>query len=216
MHLPSCIQQAKEYDERSLAMHRAESYVQRAATDKELAEIFERTYGAVKRDPRKAFKSVKKPVTYKRSGGVKTGPEYLLVDGYNIIFSWEDLKEIAKDNLDAARSRLIHILSNYQGYRQCELILVFDAYKVKGAHREIEKDGNISVVYTKEHETADTYIEKVSHDLGKNHRVRVATSDGMEQVIILGNGALRVSARELFEEIKAAEKAVREYISDSV
>ncbi len=215
MHLPAVLKKVGQEEERILSYHRAESYVGRAAEDRELMEIFERTYGAVKRDPVKAFKSVKKPVAYKgKKPVVPTGPEYLLVDGYNIIFAWDELKAIAKDNLDAARSQLINKLCNYQGYRLCELILVFDAYKVKGTHREVEKFGNISVVYTKEHETADTFIEKAVHKLCRNNKVRVATSDGMEQVIILGNGALRVSAEEFHEEVQAAENAIREYIEE--
>ena len=138
------------------------------------------------------------------------------MDGYNIIFSWDELNEIARENLDLARSMLINTLCNYQGFKQCHLILVFDAYKVKGNNREVEQVHNISVVYTKEAETADMYIEKVTNELknktGKNHRVRVATSDGTEQIIILGNGAYRVSAKEFHDEVMLVEKAIREYI----
>ena len=140
------------------------------------------------------------------------GPEYLLVDGYNIIYAWEDLKEIARDNLDAARSRLIHMLCNYQGVRRCEVILVFDAYKVKGNPGTVERFHNINVVYTKEAETADMYIEKVTHQIGKKHRVRVATSDGLEQLIIFGQGALRVSAKSFREEVDLVEKEIREFL----
>lgn len=212
MHLPSCLKAAKEEEERISAYRRAESFAQRAATDKELMEIFERTYGKIDRDPRKAMAPVPKPPTYKSRAAVRMGPEYLLVDGYNIIFAWDELKSIAEQSLDAARSRLINIMCSYQGYRQCELILVFDAYKVPGGTRTIERAGGISIVYTKEQETADSYIEKTSHVLAKNYHVRVATSDGAEQVIILGSGALRVSASELYAEVKDAEKAIREYI----
>ena len=216
MHLPSCLKSESIADEdRSLSYSRAKDFCGRIADDEELMRIFEKTYGKINRDPRKVFAKVKKDTAVKHAEGkVYSGKEYLLVDGYNIIFSWDELKEIAKDNLDAARSRLENILCNYQGYRQCELILVFDAYKVKGKHREIERYGNINIVYTKEHETADTYIEKTTHQLGKENKVRVATSDGMEQVIILGNGALRVSAGEFYEEVKYAEKAIRDYIED--
>ena len=143
---------------------------------------------------------------------IPTGPEYLLVDGYNIIFAWDELKELAKSGLDAARNRLINILCNYQGFRQCNLILVFDAYKVKGNHREIERENNITVVYTKEAETADMYIEKTAHDLSKKYRVRVATSDNIEQIIIMGSGALRISAREFYDEVKLVENTIREII----
>ena len=135
--------------------------------------------------------------------------EYLLVDGYNIIFAWDSLKELAKDNLDSARGKLMDILSDFQGYRRMNLILVFDAYKVKGNIGSTERYHNIDVVYTKEAETADQYIEKVTHKIGRKHRVRVATSDGLEQLIIMGAGAVRVSARELQEEVMAAGEELR-------
>ncbi|MCM1524959.1 MAG: TetM/TetW/TetO/TetS family tetracycline resistance ribosomal protection protein [Ruminococcus sp.] len=189
-----------------IARYRARLY-----DDNELMAIFERTYGKIDRDPRAAMRRPPEPQKYKAKP-LPAGPEYLLVDGYNIIFSWEELKNIARDNLDAARSSLINILCNYQGFKQCELILVFDAYKVKGNHRETERVCNISVVYTKEAETADMYIEKVTHELAKTRRVRVATSDGTEQLIILGNGAYRVSSAEFHEEVKAVEKAIRSII----
>lgn len=186
------------------------------ASEKELMAIFEMTYG--KTDPEKsrnAFKTKKEKKDMEVSFKAKPlpkGPEYLLVDGYNIIFSWNELNNIAKTNLDLARSMLINTMCNYQGVFNCEVIVVFDAYKVKGSGREVEKHGNISVVYTKEAETADTYIEKISHDLSKDHRVRVATSDGMEQVIILGNGAFRISAAELYEEVKYADKSITDFL----
>lgn len=193
------------------------------AQDKELMAIFEQTYGAIKRDRANAFKPVEKK-NYDNKHNDKnrkqkpnknyTGTEYLLVDGYNVIFSWDSLKAIAKDNLEASRNTLINILCNFQGYRKCEVILVFDAYRVKGKHREVEKVNNISVVYTKEAETADTYIEKVTHQLAKNNKVRVVTSDGMEQFIILGNGALRVSSNAFWDEVKEAENEIRQLIED--
>ena len=136
--------------------------------------------------------------------------EYLLVDGYNIIFAWDSLKELAQVNLDGARGRLMDILSNYQGYRNMHLILVFDAYKVKGNPGSTVRYHNIDVVYTKEAETADQYIEKVTHEIGKKHHVRVATSDGLEQLIIMGAGAVRVPARELQEEVMAASEELRQ------
>ena len=134
------------------------------------------------------------------------------MDGYNIIFAWEELRELAKSSLETARDRLIDILCNYRGFKKCELILVFDAYKVKGNTGSVEKIGGINVVYTKEAETADMYIEKVTRDLGRKNRVRVATSDGVEQIIILGGGAIRVSASEFYKEVKDAEKAIAEII----
>lgn len=191
-------------------------YKQRIADDKELMQIFERTYGKINRDPRRAMRNEKQPQHSKipKLAALPKGPEYLLVDGYNIIFAWDELKTLAKDNLDLARSTLINILCNYQGFRQCNLILVFDAYRVKGSHREVEQIGGISVVYTKEAETADMYIEKTAHRLGGEYRVRVATSDNIEQLIIMGSGALRVSAGEFYEEVKLVEKTIRQLIED--
>ena len=178
--------------------------------------IFERTYGPIKRDSRSALHTEKHIPVPKpsKTQPVPTGPEYLLVDGYNIIFSWDELKAAAAENLDLARNMLINTLCNYQGFKQCNLILVFDAYKVKGQHGNVEKVHNITVVYTKEAETADSYIEKAAHDLSKNHKVRVATSDNLEQIIILGSGAYRISAREFYEEVKSVEKAIRDFISN--
>ena len=137
---------------------RAGGYISSLAQDKELMAIFERTYGPLKKDPRRAFRPVEKPAA-QAAAPQPQGPEYLLVDGYNIIFAWPDLKELARQNLEAARQRLTDILCNYQGFARCEVILVFDAYKVKGNPGTVEKLHNISVVYTKEAETADMYIE---------------------------------------------------------
>ena len=136
------------------------------------------------------------------------------MDGYNVIFSWENLKKLGEGSIDAARSALINILCNFQGYTKCELILVFDAYKVKGAGREVERAGGISIVYTKEAETADMYIEKVSKKLSKNNLVRVVTSDGLEQLIILAGGALRVPSKAFFEEVREAENEIRTIINE--
>lgn len=196
-------------------------YISRVADDSELLRIFERTYGPIKRDTYTALDTVKRSKnnnsnpggTKRRSKPLPGGPEYLLIDGYNIIFAWDELKEIAEHSLEDARSRLIDRLCNYRGFRQCEVILVFDAYKVKGNKGEVEDVHNIKVVYTKEAETADTYIEKTSHELSRKHRVRVATSDGAEQLIILGNGAQRVSAREFLKEVEQVESAIREYVN---
>ena len=177
--------------------------------DKELLAVFERTYGKVERD---AFRpQQKRPARTSLDEGKyaiqnrKTGPEYLLVDGYNIIFAWEELTRLARQDVSAARAALEGILSNYQGFRKCVVILVFDAYKVKGNPGSVEKRDNIYVVYTKEAETADAYIEKATYDLGRDHRVRVATSDGLEQLIILGHGALRLSARAFRAEVEQAQ-----------
>lgn len=136
--------------------------------------------------------------------------EYLLVDGYNVIFAWEELNELAKASIDAARNKLMDILSNYQGFTGCTLILVFDAYKVKGSQGEVQKYHNIYVVYTKEAETADQYIEKTTHEIGRKYKVTVATSDALEQVIVMGQGAYRISARDFYEEVERTEKQIRE------
>ncbi len=184
------------------------------ATDKELMAIFERTYGKINRDERTAMRTERKkePKPYK-GAALPSGPEYLLVDGYNIIFAWEKLNRMAEESLDLARSELINILCNYQGFKRCELIVVFDAYKVKGNKGEVEQIGGISVVYTKEAETADMYIEKATRRLGGKHRVRVATSDRLEQLIILGSGAQRVSASEFLSEVNDTEKMIRSYLA---
>ncbi|MDO5558544.1 MAG: TetM/TetW/TetO/TetS family tetracycline resistance ribosomal protection protein [Oscillospiraceae bacterium] len=191
-------------------------YRRQSDQDKELMDIFEKTYGKVNQEKKKnAFRTKKDKeltdVSY-RGKPLPEGPEYLLVDGYNIIFSWDELKKEAAVNLDLARSMLINIMSNYQGIKQCEVIVVFDAYKVKGASREIERFHNINVVYTKEAETADMYIEKVTHQLSHQHRVRVATSDGLEQIIILGNGAFRISSAELYDEVRLMQKTIDDFI----
>lgn len=205
---------AKTVEEEAEAVRlRADSFVRRAAEDEELMKIFEQTYGKIDRKREQKMHTPKSPVTDKsKPRPLPKGPLYILVDGYNIIFAWPELKRLAAKSLDLARSELINRLANYRGFMQCELILVFDAYRVKGQHREIEEHSGITVIYTKEAETADTYIERTTRQLSKEHRVRVATSDGLEQVIILGGGAMRISAKEFLLEVEAAEKAVREII----
>lgn len=136
--------------------------------------------------------------------------DYLLVDGCNIIFAWEDLRDLAQADFHAAQSKLMDILSDYQGIKGCILILVFDAYRVEGHPEETFRYHNIHVVYTKEAETADQYIERTVHKIGRKHNVTVATSDGLEQIIIMGQGAARISARGFKEEIESAKKQLRE------
>ncbi len=181
------------------------SYCGTLEQDKELQAIFERTYGPVKQNaffPQRHPEQQPATATPWDTPPQDLGPEYLLVDGYNIIFAWEELKAVAQENLDAARQLLVNLLSNYQGYRQCEVILVFDAYKVRGNPGTVTRAHNIYVVYTKEAETADAYIEKATYEIGKKHRVRVATSDSAEQLIILGHGALRISANTFRAELE--------------
>ena len=196
--------------EAAVPQRRAMAYRATLEEDAELLKIFERTYGPIKRDPLAAFRPVQKTERPDFAAEQwEIAPEYLLVDGYNIIFAWDELNALAKESLDAARRKLMDILCNYQGYQKCVLILVFDAYRVPGSPGAIEQYHNIHVVYTKEAETADMFIERVTHEIGKSRRVRVATSDGMEQVIILGHGALRVSARMFHEEVQNVEKQIR-------
>lgn len=207
MHLPGCFQKR----ETRVTNEEINSYKKRLATDAELMEIFERTYGKIKRPEHNAMRRPKPLDENYRSREKYGGEEYLLVDGYNIIFSWEELSALARENLDLARGRLIDLMCNYQGFRRCNLILVFDAYKVK-SDREIEKFGGVTVVYTKHAETADNFIERAAHTLAKDNRVRVASSDGTEQMIILGQGALRVSAREFKLEVDEVLEAIRKII----
>lgn len=178
------------------------------SSDDELEDIFTRTYGPAKRRLSDDF-------TYRQEEHVpvkivKPLPECLLVDGYNVIHSWPELKDLAKHNLDAARTRLIDILGNYQGYKQCTLIIVFDAYKVKGNIGTSEQIHNVHVVYTKEAQTADMYIERTTHELSQNYNVIVATSDALEQMIVIGHGARRMSSRELKLEVESLTSRQKE------
>ena len=223
MHLPSILEPAKE-DSVSTnsknAFEKCKNQDDVFALDKELMQIFEQTYGPIthKNAPEKrkvtAVSAIDKAAEKLMKNPQYNGTEYLLVDGYNVIFAWEHLKELTERSLDGARQVLINILCNYQGYSKCNLILVFDAYRVKGQYREVETVNGISIVYTKEAETADMYIEKVSHKLAKNNKVRVVTSDALEQMIILGNGALRVSSLAFLEEVRQAEEEIRNIINN--
>ena len=184
---------------------RPQSYAGSLEQDKELQAIFERTYGKVERS---AFRPQPRPARTSlddKKYSIRAqdrGPEYLLVDGYNIVFAWDELKAAARENLDAARQMLMDILSNYQGFKKNVVILVFDAYKVPRSVQDVTRYHNIYVVYTKEAETADAYIERATYEIGRHHRVRVATSDGAEQLIILGHGALRLSASTFRAEVE--------------
>ena len=151
---------------------------------------------------------------YQKTRSAEIRKEYLVVDGYNIIFAWEELKSLAKTSMDAARTALVEILSNYQGYRRCKVIIVFDAYKIKGGERRQEKHGSVDVVFTKEGETADTYIERLTYEMNGKYRVRVATSDRQEQIIALGNGAFRLSASELKGEIERTNLEISSFLKE--
>ena len=181
------------------------------AEDKELERIFEKTYGPVKRRELR-----RPPIRENVEEKPKKKPEesYLLVDGYNIIFSWDELRELSEVNITSARNALMDILCNYQGFKKDTLILVFDAYKVEGNPGQVFKYHNIYVVYTKEAETADQYIEKTVHRMNRKYQVTVATSDALEQVIILGQGAQRLSAKGLKDEVEQTCREIRQILEE--
>lgn len=189
-------------------------------TQEELDAIYRKTPDPVRRKQSNGPVIIKAPEKGKPDGKweerekeKKTREEYLLVDGYNIIFAWEELKELAEVNIEGARDKLMDILCNYQGYRKCTVILVFDAYRVEGNLGKVQKYHNIIVVYTKEAETADQYIEKTVRNMGRKYDVTVATSDALEQIIIMGQGAQRLSAAGLKEEVELMLKEIRsEYL----
>lgn len=226
MHLQSTLESKKTVDEEfvfpTAAARRASTYLEMTEEDQKeldaMVEASQRKREAARKSYayRKDFSNEKIAVngSTKSYSNKKKQKEYLLVDGYNIIFAWEELNELAQVNMDAARGFLQDVLCNYQGIKKCELILVFDAYKVEGFSGEIQKYHNIHVVYTKEAETADQYIEKVAHEIGRKYLVTVATSDGTEQVIIRGQGCHLLSAKELKEEVEFANKELRQYYSE--
>ena len=226
MHLQSTLESKESLDEELIfptaAARRASTYLEMTEEDRKeldaMVEASRRKREAARKSYayRKDFSNEKIAVngSTKSYSNKKKQKEYLLVDGYNIIFAWEELNELAQVNMDAARGCLQDVLCNYQGIKKCELILVFDAYKVEGFSGEIQKYHNIHVVYTKEAETADQYIEKVAHEIGRKYLVTVATSDGTEQVIIRGQGCHLLSAKELKEEVEFANKELRRYYSE--
>lgn len=238
MHLEGAYTDVKESvdkKDKEELKRQVSSYNGTIEEDKELEAIFERTFGPVARkfksdttgylgyEKRNSSKKKNTDEEYlknlaryesKKNRNKRTEKSYLLVDGYNIIFSWKELNDLSKVSLDAARGRLMDILCNYQGYKQCTLILVFDAYKVKGSLGKLIKYHNIHVVYTKEAETADMYIEKVTHEIGRKHNVTVATSDALEQIIVAGDGAKRMSADEFKEEVKKVSERIKEIIEN--
>ena len=183
--------------------------------EKELLAIFERTYGAIRR--RDVLPQMMLRSEDKREFLQSLGPadDFLLVDGYNILFAWDELKDLSRTSLDTARHVLMNLLCNYQGYRGCTLILVFDAYKVPQGLGAVEKYHNIHIVYTRQAETADQYIERLSFELRGRRRVRVATSDNLEQLIILGHGAERISAQRFHDEVYAAQAEIERILTQN-
>ena len=218
MHLQSDFDEEKTGQEEMLPLVYPSSRSENKSyfsSEKEYEEFYKKIFG--EDDKRLRRDTEKKVVTapkekYRAPRPKKPQDEYLLVDGYNMIFAWEELRILAKDDIHLAQDRLKDILCNYQGTRQCTLILVFDAYKVEGHKEEVQQYNNIFVVYTKEAETADQYIEKTVHKIGRESAVTVATSDSLEQIIIMGQGAVRMSADGLLHEIKTTEKQIREDI----
>ena len=183
--------------------------------EKELLTIFERTYGQIKRRDVLPMMALRSQDKRELLAQMEPAEEFVLVDGYNIIFAWDELKEIGRDSLDAARHVLMNLLCNYQGYRGCNLILVFDAYKVPQNLGTVEKYHNIFIVYTQEAETADSYIERVTYELRGRKKVRVATSDNLEQLIILGHGAVRVSAKSFHDEVMQTQQEIERVIAQN-
>lgn len=219
MHLPYQYKAMEERQKEGQKKETARTVSEEMYDEKELQEIFQQTYGRIERKksgwekaPQRihAQKSEYKPKT----SHMVSKEQYLLVDGYNIIFAWEELKEVAKVNIEGARNKLLDIMCNYQGYKKSHVIVVFDAYKVPGNLGSTLKYHNIHVVYTKEAETADQYIEKTVPHIVEKYRVTVATSDALEQMIIMGQGAERLSARGLQEEIESVNQEMREQYLD--
>ena len=213
MHLPLSTKEEEEptQETKTFVPQKKKS----AVTDEELIKIFEMTYGKINTAPRKEMRTDKNVTAsaFKYNPKVFDG-SYLLVDGYNIIHASNELKALADENLEHARHLLISKLQAYQIIKNIEVIVVFDAYKVKGNHGETKKVNNINIVYTKEAETADAYIEKATHKLSKNNRVQVATSDGLEQIIILGQGALRIPASQFLADLENTEKEIEKMIKE--
>lgn len=213
-HLPLLDFRPKQ--ERPTRIVRAVAAGGAAALDQELLQIFERTYGAIRRRDFPGVMAMRADNKRALLERIEPADEYLLVDGYNIIFAWEELKAVARDNLDAARHLLMNLLCNYQGYRGCALIVVFDAYRVAQNPGSVERYHNIYLVYTKQAETADQYIERVTYELRHARRkVRVATSDGLEQLIIVGHNAERVSAEHFHDEVMNAMQNIQRILEEN-
>ncbi len=215
MHLEPFLKERKRYrdDRYTRKSYREIRSFRSLEDDKELLSIFESTYGKLKTDRYLALRTVKDDMTDEGTvDGEIYDSEYLIVDGYNVIFAWDFLRDMAKENLEDARKILCDLMCNYKAFRQIEVIIVFDAYRVRGNPGSFEMYNNIHIVYTKEAETADTYIEKVTRKIAGKRKVRVATSDALEQTIILGHGALRLPALALLDEVIEVERSISEII----
>lgn len=222
MHIESVLTALKQEESEQDILAQRRAYIEEEWIDTdEIDQILEQTFYANQHNKSKwKKKKVQRRAEDYHAAAVKSSikrdssKKYLLVDGYNIIYAWEDLKELADVNIDAARGKLMDLLCNYQGIKKSELIIVFDAYRVKGHDTEVMDYHNIHVVYTKEAETADQYIEKFAHEHGRKYDVTVATSDGLEQIIIRGQGCRLLSARELKKDMEEAQKQLREEYLD--
>ena len=209
MHIESQIKKKERIrPDKGKAIIKTPSY--NAKEEKELEEIFIRTYGKVEHKTVQQKTVCAPKLDRAKKKKEETWDEFLLVDGYNVIFAWDELKNLAKENMEGARGKLADILCNYQGFRKCNVILVFDAYQVAGYQMEIQKYHNIHIVYTKQAETADQYIEKVVHTIGRKYHVTVVTSDGLEQVVTLGQGGSLISSREFAEEYEIVRREIKE------
>ena len=206
MHLSSCLAPEKAPDEPVQPQVRRRNL---DIDDKELEEIMRREFGEIRRPQYSANRSAA-PQRKDEDWVVKK--DYLIVDGYNLIFAWEDLAELTKTDLDAARQQLLDRLANYRAYRGCELVVVFDGYKVKGNKGTKEQYHDMNIVYTMENETGDMYIEKLANSIGRNYRVRVVTSDGLIQLSALRSGVLRTSSREFVLEVENILAQIRSVI----
>ena len=214
-HLPLLVFSPKQEPEKPQRIVRSVAPGGAPELEKELLAIFERTYGQIKRRDVLPMMALRAQDKRELLAKMEPAEEFVLVDGYNIIFAWDELKEIGRDSLDAARHVLMNLLCNYQGYRGCNLILVFDAYKVPQNLGMVEKYHNIFIVYTQEAETADSYIERVTYELRGRKRVRVATSDNLEQLIILGHGAVRVSAKSFHDEVMQTQQEIERILAQN-
>ena len=217
MHLGAADGREETVLERRAIRQTKTTYESSAAEDKALMEIFEATYGKIK--PRKISEKTENSaaedsaVKEKPRKEKPKGDSYLIIDGYNLIFAWELLRKYAEKDISLARDMLIRLTSGYSAYKKCKVIIAFDAYKRRGGEGNEERYGEVTAVYTKENETADSYIEKKVHALANKHTVRVVTNDLSEQMMVLGSGALRVSAREFAQEMNAFSKEIDEVIS---
>jgi predicted RNA-binding protein with PIN domain len=197
---------------------RAKAYVYKGteAEDKELTKIFEATYGKIKKrtfNEREENRAENYSEKKEKPRKLKSlGEEYIFIDGYNFIFAWDELRKSSEKDFSLARDMLVRLMCDYTSFRKCRSVIVFDAYKRRGGEGSLEKYGDVTVVYTKEGETADSYIEKETKKLTERHRVRVVSSDFEEQRIILGNGGLRVSTKEFALELKQLDADIKEMI----